>query len=138
MSISFATSVIYWVMHMKDPNSIPKHSDDIPLVLNLFLNGGVYFVNLSEQIIFNPRKTNNIVSKKFVVAFMIAYTLILMGTFIWTKYPINPFVEEPILEFCVTILNATIFSLVGNQIYVLLSRPGHFKSNKNETEKKTS
>lgn len=129
-AFSLTTFAIFWIMHLQDPKSMLREGVEIPLPLNLFLHGGVHVVNLLEQVVFNPRKTNNKVSKIFFVVFLVIYSCFLRFVFLSTGHAIYPFCSKPIGEFSITIFNAILITLVGDQIYVYLSNPGLLDINK--------
>ena len=129
-AFSLTTFAIFWLMHLQDPKSMLREGVEIPLILNLFLHGGVHVVNLLEQIVFNPRKTNNRVPKIFFVVFLVIYASFLRVVFLWTGHEIYPFCSKPSGEFIITVSNAIIITLVGNQIYVYLSDPRQDETNK--------
>jgi hypothetical protein len=123
ITFSFTTFIMFWLMFLSDPNSVLEKGHTIPLPLNMFIHGGVYVTCLLEQLIFNKRKTQNKMSVLFIICFICLYTIILRGIYNKWGYMIYPFVKEKILQFLITVIGATIISLVGHLIYLSVSIP---------------
>jgi hypothetical protein len=124
-NLGFTTGVMFWAMYLQDPLSILPKGVTIPIILNVFIHGGIFVLAFFEQTIFNRRKNNNHIQILFIIAFIATYTTLLKICYIICDYAVYPFVKENLIGFFTIVISATVICLVGHLIYKILSFTEH-------------
>lgn len=72
-SISFVVFVLYWAMITINPSLLAKDGKFLPIILDLFLHGANYVLNLIEHIYLDPKEDSDYVNYKVYFIFMVFY-----------------------------------------------------------------
>jgi hypothetical protein len=117
-NISFTASLIYWSMYSMDNwNNLEKY----PPVLNFFLHGGIFILNVLELLYFNPRKSKTILDFKYIICFMGIYPISLKLVYTFTDYSIDSFNKYNSIQFILVCLFADILFILAHYIYKFLT-----------------
>ncbi len=122
-SITFFICVMFWGMHFNDPKALIIDGVSIPLVLNLFIHGGTFVVNLIDKILIKKRNNKNIIHWISYVIFTGWYLILAELIYHVVGYEIYPFLAVAgIIEVSVIFLIANALSLIGHFTYRLLTK----------------
>lgn len=92
-SLSLVVCLMYWGMVVSSPELLFKSNFRVPLVLDIFLHGGTFFVNLLEILLISPRKDNKNVGLLSYSIFAVFYGSYLNFLYHYHNVVIYPFVK---------------------------------------------
>lgn len=120
-SISFLCFVMYWGMIIFNPNTLYKKGITIPFLLNFGLHGGVFFINLCEQLLINQRRKPSYIKWYFNFIYTLLYTILLKSLYVFWTIKVYPFAyKSNLLLICVNLAGFGV-SMVGHYLYVYLT-----------------
>ena len=122
--VSFLVCVMFWAMFFLARNTIysEKNKKEIaPLPLNILLHGGVFTLNLLEQVIINPRIKPTYF--KFFNYFL--FELVYLGTLYFVKFvfqiKIYPFIYGGLLKLLIVAVAGFLVCFIGHLLYYWLT-----------------
>ena len=120
-----------------NPHTLYKKGITIPFVLNFSLHGGVFFINLTEQLVINKRKGGEYVKWYVYLIFTFVYTMLLKGLYEIYEIKVYPFAVKS--NVMLVGVNACGFgvAMIGHYLYRYLSKKDVSKLPKTYTEKGT-
>ena len=118
--ISFVVFIQYWGLVFLSPQLLIRKDIVIPFMLDLFLHGANFMLNLIESKIINPRE-NYSFHFIFYALFCISYGLLLKALFNILDWAVYPFVAASHLEYVIILTMALGLVLLGDLSYKRLT-----------------
>ena len=136
--VSFEVFVMFWCMFFLSKNLIYGKSNKkeiAPLPLNILLHGGVFVLNLIEQVIINPRKKPSYFKFFYFFIFELLYLLALQFFQFSLKVKIYPFLYGGLWKLLTVAVTGFLVCLIGHSLYYwLTSRAGNIESSEKGKE----
>ena len=136
-ALSFMVFAMFWSLMVYNPHTLYKKGITIPFLLNFSLHGGVFFINLTEQLVINKRKGGEYVKWYVYLIFTFVYTMLLKGLYEFYEIKVYPFAVKS--NVMLVGVNACGFgvAMIGHYFYRYLSKKDVSKLPKTYTEKGT-
>ncbi len=130
-SLSFLVTIMFWLMLFIDKRTLYKSGIHIPFTLTFCLHGGVFIVNICEQLLICQRKNPKYCSIKLYFIITLIYTITIKLIYDLFEIKTYPFAFKSIkLMICVNFIGF-ITCVIGHYIYLFLSKK---KKSSNEEE----
>ena len=130
-SLSFLVTIMFWLMLIIDKRSLFKSGIHIPFILTFSLHGGVFIVNICEQLFFWQRRNPKYCSIKLYFIITLIYTITIKLIYDLFEIKTYPFALKSIkLTICVNFIGF-LTCVIGHYIYIFLSKQ---KKSSNEEE----
>jgi hypothetical protein len=114
--ISFVVFILYWSIVLINPSLVLEQKISFPFVLDFFLHGVNFVLNLVEAKIISP-KQNFKFHYLFYLAFCVTYGVMLKVMFHAYGWAVYPFVAVGILEYLTILIMGLGLIILGDMSY---------------------
>jgi len=122
-SVSFLVFLCYWGLILINPFLLTTSSSPLPLLLDLFLHGANYVINLAEHVYVCPKDDCGEFGYLPYILFALFYSSLLQGLYAFFGVKLYPFVEKMnLIGFILINLIAFGIVLIGDFTYYKLMK----------------
>jgi hypothetical protein len=115
--ISFVVFTLYWSMILMNPKLLNPGNFSLPILLDLFLHGANYLLNVVEMKFINP-KENMEIKVIYYVLFCIIYGVLLKLVLYYLEWAVYPFVHSAShIEYFIILIIALMLVLLADHTY---------------------
>lgn len=122
-SLSFVVFILYWGVIIANPSLLYKQGHRIPLILDLFLHGANFVLNLAEHFYVSPKYDNDKINFKPILVFLAFYSILLQILFHGYNLSVYPLVESlGLVGYGLIVLIGFCLMVFGDLVYSNFSR----------------
>ncbi len=121
--MSFLVFLYYWGLILTNPSMLSSSPTPLPLLLDLFLHGANYVINLAEHVYVCPKDDCGDIGYLTYILFALFYSSLLQGLYVFFGIKIYPFVEDlNLIGFIIFNFIAFGIALIGDLTYYRLMK----------------